>query len=69
MQNMLSFALNRLPKLLIGLKLNDIPFKVLDSFLYPSHSSYRMHAVPETTGAALIQRLLNAANHREILIS
>lgn len=48
---------------------HDIPFKVLDSFLYPSHSSYRMHAVPETTGAALIQRLENAANHREILIS
>mgnify|MGYP001254872024 CR=1 FL=1 len=48
---------------------HDIPFKVLDSFLYPSHSSYRMHAVPETTGAALIQRLENAANHCEILIS
>ena len=47
---------------------HDIPFKVLDSFLYPSHSSYRMHAVPETTGAALIQRLENAAQPSERVI-
>ena len=48
---------------------HDIPFKVLDSFLYPSHSSYRMHAVPETTGAGLIQRLENAVNRRGIMVS
>lgn len=48
---------------------HDIRFKVLDSFLYPSHSSYRMHAVPETTGAGLIQRLEDAANRRGIMVS
>lgn len=34
---------------------------VLDEFLYPGHSAHRMHAVPERTGAALMGRLLNAA--------
>ena len=34
---------------------------VLDDFLYPGHSRYRMHAVPEKTGAALEARLLAAA--------
>lgn len=34
---------------------------VLDDFLYPGHSAHRMHAVPERTGAALMGRLLNAA--------
>lgn len=34
---------------------------VLDDFLYPGHSTHRMHAVPEKTGAALMGRLLNAA--------
>ncbi len=38
-----------------------IPFHVLDGFLYPGHSRHRMHAVPERTGAALIARLLAAA--------
>ncbi len=30
---------------------------LLDDFLYPGHSTYRMHAVPEKTGAALMGRL------------
>lgn len=34
---------------------------VLDDFLYPGHSRHRMHAVPEKTGAALMARLLAAA--------
>lgn len=34
---------------------------LLDGFLYPGHGARRMHAVPERTGAALMQRLLRAA--------
>lgn len=34
---------------------------VLDDFLYPGHSRHRMHTVPEKTGAALMARLLAAA--------
>ena len=48
---------------------HGIPFHVLDSFLYPKHSRYRMHAVPEVTGAALMRRLGEAAAKRDILIS
>ena len=40
---------------------HGIPFHVLDGFLYPGHSRHRMHAVPERTGAALMARLLGAA--------
>jgi fumarate reductase flavoprotein subunit len=36
---------------------HGIEFLVLDSFLYPGHSTYRMHAVPEQTGAGLMARL------------
>ncbi len=45
------------------------PFMSIDSFLYPGHSRYRMHAVPEVTGAALIIRLEQAAIKRDIFIS
>ncbi len=38
-----------------------IPFEVLEGFIYPGHSRLRMHAVPERTGAALLARLLAAA--------
>jgi fumarate reductase flavoprotein subunit len=41
---------------------HGIPFHVLDGFLYPGHSRHRMHAVPERTGAALMARLLAAAD-------
>jgi fumarate reductase flavoprotein subunit len=37
-----------------------IQFEVLDGFLYPGHSTYRMHAVPEKTGAGLMARLQQA---------
>ncbi len=47
----------------------DIPFHVLDSFLYPGHSHYRMHAVPEVTGEALVRRLEQAALTHDILIA
>ena len=36
---------------------HGLPLEVLDGFLYPGHSVRRMHAVPERTGAALVQRL------------
>ncbi len=39
---------------------------VLDDFLYPGHSRHRMHAVPEKTGAALLARLLAAAERANI---
>ncbi|MED5304510.1 MAG: FAD-dependent oxidoreductase, partial [Pseudomonadota bacterium] len=35
----------------------EIPFHVLDDFLYPGHSHHRMHAVPEVTGQGLVTRL------------
>lgn len=38
-----------------------IEFVVLNDFLYPGHSTYRMHAVPEKTGVALMGRLQQAA--------
>ena len=40
---------------------HGVPFHVLDGFLYPGHGRHRMHAVPERTGAALMARLLAAA--------
>lgn len=40
---------------------HGLEWQVLDDFLYPGHSRHRMHAVPERTGAALMARLLAAA--------
>ncbi|MEM7404262.1 MAG: FAD-dependent oxidoreductase [Pseudomonadota bacterium] len=37
---------------------HDIPFSVVEGFLYPGHSVSRMHATPARTGADLQQRLL-----------
>jgi fumarate reductase flavoprotein subunit len=48
---------------------HDIPFHVLDSFLYPGHSHYRMHAVPEVTGKDLVRRLEHASSNQEIPVS
>ncbi|MFO1325559.1 MAG: FAD-dependent oxidoreductase [Burkholderiales bacterium] len=39
---------------------HGIAFELIDGFLYPGHSVRRMHAVPEKTGAALVQRLARA---------
>jgi fumarate reductase flavoprotein subunit len=41
---------------------HGLVWHVLDDFLYPGHSVHRMHAVPERTGAGLMQRLMKAAN-------
>ena len=38
-----------------------IPFTLVDSFLYPGHSVWRMHAPPSRTGAELIGALTRAA--------
>ncbi|MEM7056037.1 MAG: FAD-dependent oxidoreductase [Pseudomonadota bacterium] len=40
---------------------HGLEWQVLDGFLYPGHRRHRMHAVPERTGAALLQQLLSAA--------
>ena len=47
---------------------HKIPFIVLDNFLYPGHSNHRMHAVPEVTGSALIDRLEVAVLAQDITI-
>lgn len=40
---------------------HGLEWEVLDGFLYPGHRIHRMHTVPERTGAALMGRLLTAA--------
>ncbi|MDP6589915.1 MAG: FAD-dependent oxidoreductase, partial [Alphaproteobacteria bacterium] len=40
---------------------HGIPFVLIEGFLYTGQSRARMHAVPERTGAALMARLLAAA--------
>ncbi|MBO0346324.1 FAD-dependent oxidoreductase [Roseibium sp. CAU 1637] len=47
---------------------HGLEWVVLDDFLYPGHSRHRMHAVPEKTGAALLTRLLSAAENADIPI-
>ncbi len=39
---------------------HGLQWLLLDDFLYPGHSTYRMHTVPEKTGAALMGRLQKA---------
>lgn len=48
---------------------HGIPFHVLDDFLYPSHTNFRMHAVPEVTGEGLISYLEKAVLELDIYIS
>jgi len=40
---------------------HDLPFELLDGFLYPGHSALRMHTLPQRTGAALVAALEAAA--------
>lgn len=40
---------------------HDVPLQLVDGFLYPGHSVFRMHAPPSKTGAELIGSLTNAA--------
>jgi fumarate reductase flavoprotein subunit len=47
---------------------HGLEFTVLDNFLYPGHHSFRMHCVPERTGAGLMARLSRAADKAEIPI-
>ena len=47
---------------------HEIPFHVLDDFLYPGHSHHRMHAVPEVTGQGLITRLEQAVVATDVMI-
>lgn len=47
---------------------HGIPFEVLEGFLYPGHSRTRMHAVPERTGQALIDRLWRAAERHDVAL-
>ena len=48
---------------------HGIPFHVLDDFLYPSHTNFRMHAVPEVTGGALINYLEKAVSELDVYVS
>ncbi|MCX7168396.1 MAG: FAD-dependent oxidoreductase [Rhodocyclales bacterium] len=40
---------------------HGLSWLLLDDFMYPGHSVWRMHAVPEKTGIALMGRMQNAA--------
>lgn len=44
----------------------DVPFDVLDSFLYPGHSRHRMHATPRQTGDDFLAYLLAAVERAGI---
>ncbi|HVL55447.1 MAG TPA: FAD-dependent oxidoreductase [Burkholderiaceae bacterium] len=41
---------------------HGLAFELLDGFLYPGHSTRRMHALPQRTGAALVAALAAAAD-------
>ncbi len=45
-----------------------IPFEVLDDFVYPGHSTLRMHALPERTGEALMAHLMQAAGDAAVTL-
>jgi fumarate reductase flavoprotein subunit len=47
---------------------HGLEFSVLDGFLYPGHSTYRMHCVPEKTGGGLMARLQLAIGKAEVPI-
>jgi fumarate reductase flavoprotein subunit len=40
---------------------HGLAFELLDGFLYPGHTQRRMHALPQRTGAALVEALAAAA--------
>ena len=48
---------------------HGLPFILIDGFLYPGHTTYRMHALPQKTGAALQTALLDAAERCDLLIA
>ena len=47
---------------------HNIPWHILEGFLYPGHRVHRMHAVPEKTGSGLMMRLLQATDAAEIMV-
>ncbi|WMS42803.1 FAD-dependent oxidoreductase [Acuticoccus sp. MNP-M23] len=47
---------------------HGLPFELIDGFLYPGHSVRRMHAMPERSGSALVDRLRTAAEEAGITI-
>jgi fumarate reductase flavoprotein subunit len=46
----------------------QIPFELIEGFLYPGHSCMRMHCTPRRTGEELMSCLLNAAEQAELPI-
>ncbi len=47
---------------------HGFPFDVIDNFVYPGHSTMRMHGLPSRTGAELINRLRAAAEASNVTI-
>lgn len=47
---------------------HGVEWHVLNQFLYPGHTQYRMHAVKEKTGEGLMASLLNAAQRTGITL-
>jgi fumarate reductase flavoprotein subunit len=47
---------------------HGLQWQVLDSFLYPGHSQYRMHTLATKTGEGLMQHLTNAAEAAGITV-
>jgi len=45
---------------------HGLEWLLLTDFLYPGHSVWRMHAVPEKTGTALMDRLQNAISNAQV---
>lgn len=45
---------------------HNIPFELVEGFLYPGHTSMRMHCTPRRTGEELMACLLNAAEKAEL---
>ncbi|MEM8552071.1 MAG: FAD-dependent oxidoreductase [Pseudomonadota bacterium] len=47
---------------------HGLPFELVDGFVYPGHAVRRMHAMPERSGAALVDRLRAAAEAQGIAL-
>ena len=52
----------------LAAEIHEIPFHVLDDFLYPGHRHHRMHAVPEVIKQGLVTRLEQAVSATETMI-
>lgn len=63
-----AYSLNIAPAMDALQQRHGLEFQVLDGFLYPGHSTYRMHCVPEKTGAGLMGRLQHAIAKAEVPI-